>query len=64
MTYATSMRVKPIERQTIKSGGITKHNARKGKLSENVDPERIEDNRVLVGTDKPPFPFPFSHLPP
>lgn len=53
MTYATSMRVKPIERQAIKSGAITKHNARTGKLQENVDKERVDLNRVLVGTADP-----------
>lgn len=53
MTYATSMRVKPIERQAIKSGAVTKHNARTGKLPENVDAARVDQNRVLVGTADP-----------
>lgn len=53
MSYAASLRVQPVKRSVMRGGGLTLHNSRKGPLQENVDPERVKNNRILFGTDDP-----------
>ena len=53
MSYAASLRVQPIKRSVMRGGGLTLHNSRKGPLQENIDPDRVKNNRVLVGTNDP-----------
>ena len=53
MQYAVSLRVQPLARSVVSNGGLTLHNGRTGALQENIDPARVKDNRVLVGTRDP-----------
>jgi len=52
--YAATMRVTPVQRGSVQ--GLTAHNARTeeyARKSSHIDPERVKDNRVLVGTSDP-----------
>ena len=52
--YAATLRVAPVQRGSV--GRLTAHNARTKEYAErtaHIDPDRVRDNRVLVGTSAP-----------
>jgi len=54
MAYATVMRVAPVMRGAVK--GLTAHNARTeayAKKTIHIDPARVKNNRILIGTADP-----------